>query len=165
MVAAKNILETQVGSPAGTQGEKDLAVFGKPGQHTAVSSMNGVTNEADPRDEALGTKDSPDGALYNCVFNADRVAGLARVLALMHLAHHVSDLQSVTAGAAEIPLYVFEYNSWSMTAAAAVASGQKHLTMPGGYLLWNISWAEQERSSAMDEALKSFFADQAALSR
>jgi hypothetical protein len=164
LAAAKKILETQVGSAAGTQGEKDIAIFGKPGEHTGVSIISGATNEADSRQEALGAKDSPDGVLYNCIFS-QRVDGLAKVLALMHLAHHVSDLQTVAAIGGEVPLYVYEYNAWSMTAAMGVASGLKHLTMPGGNLLWDISWTDQERSSQMDEALKSFLTNQAALSR
>jgi hypothetical protein len=52
-----------------------------------------------------------------------------------------------------------------MTAAAAVGSGQKFLTMPGGVLLWNSAWPVADRTTVMDDALKTYLANEAALSR
>jgi hypothetical protein len=81
------------------------------------------------------------------------------------MGQHVSDLRSPLPGNEDAPPYVLEYNAWSMTAAAAVSMGQNFLTMPGGYLLWNGKWAPEERNNFMDEALKAYLADYAALSR
>jgi hypothetical protein len=52
-----------------------------------------------------------------------------------------------------------------MTAAAAIGTGQKFLVLPGGYLLWNSAWPMADRTNSMDEALKNFLANEAALSR
>jgi hypothetical protein len=69
------------------------------------------------------------------------------------------------AGNEDAPLFVLEYNAWSMTAAAAASNGQKFLTMPGGTLLWNAAWPAADRTTTMDDALKSYLANEAALSR
>ena len=41
-----------------------------------------------------GTKDSPDGVLYNCVLNRDHLQGDSMVMALFHVGQHVADLRS-----------------------------------------------------------------------
>ena len=153
------------GTPAGDQAVKDVAVFGKPGDHTGAAIIYGTTNEAAAKDEAPGAKDSPDGILYNCIMNLNRLEGDAQVRAIIHLGQHVYDLRTPPAPDEETPLFIYEYNAWTMTAAAAASAGQKYLTMPGGYLIWNSSWPAADRSSVMDDTLKKFLADEAALSR
>ena len=83
----------------------------------------------------------------------------------MHMGQHISDVRSPMPGNEEAPLFVLEYGAWSMTVTAAVGSGQKYLTMPGGYLLWNLGWPAADRISKMDDVIKSFLANEAALSR
>jgi hypothetical protein len=153
------------GSPAGTMAEKDVAAFGKHGEHNGVSILYTATNEANPRDEAPGAKDSPDGILFNCIFNLNRIPGDAQVRTVIHMGQHVVDLRTPTPGNEDAPLYIQEYNAWSMTAADAVSVSQNFLTLPGGYLLWNLKWAPEERNTMMDAAIKSYLADYAALSR
>ena len=165
VAAAQKSAAALAGSPAAEQAQKDVAVFGKPGEHTGASILYGATNEAAAKDEALGTKDSPDGILYNCNFNLNRMEGEAQVRAIMHMGQHVSDLRAPMAGNEDAPLFVLEYNAWSMTAAAAASNGQKFLTMPGGTLLWNAAWPAADRTTTMDDALKSYLANEAALSR
>ncbi len=165
LVAAQKNAAALAGTPAGDMAAKDVAVFGKPGEHTGASIIYGTTNEAAAKDEALAAKDSPDGILYNCTMNLNRLEGDAQVRAIIHLGQHVYDLRTPVAGSDDTPLFIYEYNAWSITAAAAVASGQKYLTMPGGYLLWNFSWPQADRNTIMDDTLKKFLADEAALSR
>ena len=153
------------GSPAGVQAEKDVAVFGKPSDHNGAAILYGATNEAAAKDEAQGAKDSPDGILYNVTFNLNRLEGEAQLRAIVHMGQHISDLRAPLPGNEDAPLFVLEYNAWSMTAAAAVGSGQKFLTMPGGVLLWNSAWPVADRTTVMDDALKTYLANEAALSR
>ena len=153
------------GSPAGVQAEKDVAVFGKPSDHNGAAILYGATNEAAAKDEAQGAKDSPDGILYNVTFNMNRLEGEAQLRAIVHMGQHISDLRAPMPGNEDAPLFVLEYNAWSMTAAAAVGSGQKFLTMPGGVLLWNSAWPVADRTTVMDDALKTYLANEAALSR
>ena len=152
-------------SPAGVQAQKDVAVYGKPGEHNGVVIGSGPANEAAAKDEELGAKDSPDGVLYNVMLNQNRLEGDAQLRALVHMGQHVVDLRSPAPGNEDAPLYIWEYNAWTMTEAAAVANGQKFLTAPGGYLLWSSAWPPQDRNTAMDDALKSFLGTEELLSR
>lgn len=153
------------GSPAGAQAEKDVALYGKKGEPTGVSIIYAATNEAAPKDEAPGVKDSPDGVLFNCIFNQNRLDQMATTRALIHMGQHVSDLRSPAPGNEDAPLYVLEYNAWTMTVDAAISSGQKFLTLPGGNVLWNSTWKLEQQPAMIDEAIKSFLSGEAALSR
>ena len=162
---ADKAVQGLAGSPAGDTAKKDVAAFGKPGDHNGASFASGTTNETAAKDEALGAKDSPDGVLFNCIYNSNRLEGMAQTLAFMHMAQHLSEVRDPIQAADASPLFIMEYNAWSMTAAAAVGIHQKFLTMPGGYLLWNPAWTNEQRTKMMDDALKSFLANEAALSR
>ncbi len=165
LAAAAKSVAGLAGTVAGDQAKKDVERFGKPGEHNGVAIINGPTNEAAAKDEALGTKDSPDGVLFNVIMNQSRLEGDAELRAIVHMGQHISDLRSPAPGNDDAPPFVLEYNGWSMTAAAAVSSGQKFLTMPGGYLLWNSTWPLADRTAKMDDAMKTFLANEAALSR
>jgi hypothetical protein len=165
VAAAQKSAASLAGSPAGVQATKNIAVFPKPGEHNGVSIIYGSTTETEAKEDALGTKDSPDGILFNCIFNLNRLAGDAQARAIMHMGQHISDMRTPIAGNEEPPLFILEYNAWSMTAAAAIGTGQKFLVLPGGYLLWNSAWPMADRTNSMDEALKNFLANEAALSR
>lgn len=153
------------GSPAGEQAQKDVAVYGKPGEHNGVVIGFGTANEASPQSEALGAKDSPDGVLYNCTFNQNRLEGDAELRALVHIGHHVSDLRGAAPGTDQAPLFILEYNAWMITTATSMANGQKFLTLPGGYLVWSKTWPDADRNANVEDGLKNFLANEAALSR
>jgi hypothetical protein len=165
IVAAQKSATALASSPAGAQAAKDIAVYGKAGEHNGVSIIYGPTNEAAAKDEALGVKDSPDGILYNCTLNLNRLEGDAELRAIMHMGQHIADLRSPVPGNEDAPLFILEYNAWTMTAAAAVANGQKFLTLPGGYLLWSTTWPAADRTTMMDDTLKKFLGDEELLSR
>jgi hypothetical protein len=165
MAMAEKAIQGLAGSPAGDTAKKDLAAFGKPTDHTGATFASGTTNEAAAKDEALGTKDSPDGVLFNCTFNSNRLEGTAQMIALIHMGQHISEMRAPMQATDTPPLFILEYNGWNMSAGAAVGIGQRFLTMPGGYLLWNRGWTPEERTPKMDDALKGFLANEAALSR
>ena len=58
----------------------------------------GAGNEASPKDEELGNKDSPDGVLFNCTFNTDRLQGDALTRAVIHIGEHISELRNPRTG-------------------------------------------------------------------
>ncbi len=165
VAAAQKSIAGLAGSPMGDQAQKDVAVFGKPGEHNGVAILNAPTNEAAAKDEALGAKDSPDGILYNCLINQSRLEGDSEVKAIIHLGQHVSDVRNAAPGDDPAPLYVMEYNAWTMTAAAALVSGPKFLTLPGGYVAWSSTWAQADRTTNIDDAIKGFLSNEAALTR
>jgi hypothetical protein len=144
---------------------KATMAYGKSGEHNGVIYSSGSANEAAAKDEALGTKDSPDGVLFNCVFNGDRLQGDALVRAVVHIGMHVADLRKPASGSEEVPAFILEYDAWMITAVTAFTSNQKYLTLPGAYQVWNISWTGAERNDKMVEVLKDFLANEAMLSR
>ncbi len=144
---------------------KAATAYGKSGEHNGVNYTSGSTNEASAKDEALGTKDSPDGVLFNCTFNTDHLQGDALTKAVIHIGMHIADLRKPAPGTEGAPAFILEYDGWMVTAISAVTSGQKYLTLPGAYQLWNISWPEAERGDKMKAALTDFLSNEATLSR
>jgi hypothetical protein len=87
------------------------------------------------------------------------------VVALFHVGQHVVDLRSPKPDDAGAPLLLNENNAWVVTSIAAIVGGQKYLTLPGGYLFWNVAWSADERQDKMEAALKDFLSNEALLSR
>jgi hypothetical protein len=151
--------------PAKDSATKAVGAYGKENEHNGVTIGSGTANEAAAKDEAQGTKDSPDGVLFNCTFNFDRLQGDALTRALVHMGAHISELRNPDAGNESAPAYNLESNGWVITTIMAVSSGQKFLTLPGGYLVWNSTWLAADRNDKMEATLKDFLNNGAELSR
>jgi len=151
-------------SQAGQQLTKDVAEFPKQGEKNGVNLIYGVTSETGPNSDQHGSKDSPDGVLYNCLINQNRLEGDAQTRAIVHLGQHVYDLKNPVPGE-ETPPYIFEYNAWMMTVSASFGNGQKFLTAPGGYLVWSVAWPTADRDTNVTDGLNTYLANEAALSR
>jgi hypothetical protein len=149
--------------PAAEQTQRAVGVFPKSREQNGVSVVHGVGNEVTP--DGPGTKDSPDGVLYNCVLNPDRLQGPSMVVALFHVGQHVADLRSPKSGSEDAPFIINESNAWVVTSVAAIVGGQKYLTLLGGYLFWNSAWPAAQRNDNMEAALKDFLANEALLSQ
>ena len=161
----EKIAESMPDSSAKEQTLKAAAAYGKDKEreHNGVNIALNVTNEA--ANEALGTKDSPDGVLLNCSFNTNALLGPGLGLALAHIGEHVSELRNPAPqniGAAPIAL---ESDGWVVVTITAVGGGEKFLTMPGGYQLWNTSWPTGSRNEQMASAMKAFLAEEMLLSQ
>jgi hypothetical protein len=163
--AAKKSAASLAGSPAGDQSTKDVAEFPKPGEKNGVSLIYGVTSETGPSYDGAGAKDAPDGILYNCLMNLNRLEGDSQVRAIVHVGQHVYDLKTPPAGDEAPPLYVDEYNAWMMTVATSMGAGQKYLTLPGGFPVWNSTWPAADRNASIADALNNYLTNDAALSR
>jgi len=163
VAAAQKMAAGMVGVPAGDTVQKDVAVFPKSGEHNGVVIGFGPTNEL-PKEE-VAPKDAPDGVQYNLTMNLDRLDNTAQILTIIHAGHHISDLKSPAPGGEAAPLFVGEYNAWTMTVLGAVMSGQKTLGLPGGALVWYGDWPQGDRNGNLDKALRDFLANSAALSQ
>jgi len=152
-------------SPAKDELVKATGAYGKSGEQAGVELGNSVSNEAGGKEEGMGSKDSPDGVLFDCVFNTDRLQGLALSRAVVHMGQHIADLRSPQSGYENAPPYILEYNAWVITTVTAVSGGQKFLSLPGGYLLWDSSWPADSRNDKMEATLNDFLAGEAQLSR
>jgi hypothetical protein len=166
IAAAQKAANGLVDGPPKDAAIRASAVYGKGGDHsTGVFAANGPSNEASPADEQLGIKDSPDGVLFNCTFNAERLQGDSLTRAVMHMGEHISELRSPASGNESAPPYVLESDAWVVTAVSAAFSGQKFLSLPGGYVIWDSNWSVDDRTNKMESVLKDFLVNEAALGR
>ncbi len=157
--AAKKLADSMNGTPAQETVKKDVGMFPKSGEHNGVVISYDRTNELPKEDVA--SKDAPDGVQYNCFINLDVLDNDAQTLAIIHTGQHIADLKEPVPGSEAAPLFVGEYNAWTMTVLGAVMSGQKTLGLPGGELVWNSAWEQGERNDHIDKALREFLAKSA----
>ncbi len=148
--------------PGSAAAKKDALAYGKPGEQNGVNVNFSAANEASS--EAVGTLDSPDGVIYNCTFNMDRLHGNALSVALVHMGQHINDLRSMTSDE-YAPAYGLEYNAWVVTLSTAVNAGYRYVTLPGGAVFFAISWPAADRTSKMDAALTSFLSKEALMTK
>jgi hypothetical protein len=141
---------------------RDAAVYGKRGDNTGVVVGPGGINEEAPAREAQGTQDSPDGVLYDCTFNIDRLLKNAQALTIYHVGQHIVDLRATKADEVAT-LYTLENNAWVITAAGSARIGEQFLTLPGGDLFLSSTWPAADRNSKMEDALTDFLSKEMAL--
>ena len=166
IAAAQKNADRLAAGPPKDAATKAAAVYGKPNDHsTGVYAAYGTGNEASPKDEDLGTKDSPDGVLFNCTFNQDRLQGDALTRAVTHMGEHISELRNPAPGNEGAPPYILESNAWVVTTVSAVVAGQKFLSLPGGYVIWDSNWPPDVRNDKMAAVLKDYLMNEAILSQ
>jgi hypothetical protein len=151
-------------NPAAQEAQKAVMAFGKPGESNGVVVNFGLGNEFNPGYEALGATDSPDGVLFNVSFYADHLQGHDLERALEHIGDHIATLRT-PADAGAVQPFIAEYNAWVITAVSSAMAGQKTLTLPGGYLEWDVTWPPDQRNDKMASVLNDFLANEALLSR
>jgi len=160
----QKIIQTMPDSPAKDQALKAAAAYAKERDHNGVTIGFGTTNEAAARD-AAGTKDSPDGILFNCTFNSDKLPGPALGLALAHIGEHVVDLRNPTPQNLGAPPILLESDGWVVAVVTAIGGGVRFVTMPGGYELWDGNWPMASRNDQMAAGLKDFLNNEAMLNQ
>ena len=165
IVAAQKSADALAAGPPKDTTVKAAGVYGKLGEHTGVFENYGPGNEASPKDEEQGTKDSPDGILFNCTFNSDRLQGNALMRAAMHMGEHILELRNPAPGNEAMPAVILESDAWVVTTISVATSAQKFLTLPGAYLIWDVNWPLADRNDKMTAVLKDFLANEALLSR
>ena len=90
-------------SPILTQIQTDIALLPATKEQNGANGVSlnyGQVNEISATEGAPGTQDSPDGVLYTCTLNRERLPGLALPIAAMHLAQHVADVRNFHSGTA-----------------------------------------------------------------
>jgi hypothetical protein len=145
--------------PTVDQFKKALAAFGGPGEDNGVDIGFGVANEVPKSDSAKGTHNSPDGLLFICTFDMDRLKGDTLSRANSHVGSQIADTRSGQQDVASESAFVSEYRAWQVATLAAITSRQKALTLPGGYQAWNSDWPEADRGRMIDEAVSRYLTD------
>jgi hypothetical protein len=169
IVANRNAVKAfGAGTAAGDQIGRAADAFGKEGEKAGANGVfmvSGNLNEAAAKDEAKGSHPSPDGILFNVGFNSNRLSGDAMVRAVAHMGQHVADLRDPEKGFEEAGIYELEFRGWSATSLSIMAYGQKILTLPGGYVLWNAAWPAADRNANVTDSIKGYLGTEELLSR
>jgi hypothetical protein len=146
------------GNANGKKVQADIELFGARGAEkpeiTGVNLVWGIDNEAD--DNTPSSITTPDGTLFTVSINPARIEGYAQIRTLVHMGQHVSDLRTLIAANAAAPLYVLEYNDWTLTAISATYNGQRSITLSGAFLLWETEWPAKGRGPLVDAAINSY---------
>jgi hypothetical protein len=162
---AEKLIGTMAAGPMTTQMQKDLSMLPKPKEQTGVNILQGIDNEVSPTEGVAGTVDSPDGLIYNCTLNRDKLQNMAVTVALVHVGQHIADVRAPIEGNEQAPMVILENNAWAVTTTLAIFGGEKVVTSSGGYLLWNTAWPEAERVDSMQTGLRDFLAKEEVLNR
>lgn len=125
----------------------------------------GVANEVQPKEEMLSKHASPDGVIFNCTFNTGRLQGPSLRAATLHLGEHIADVRSPQPNISLPTLFDKEYQAWVTTTLQILATGQRTLTISGGYVLWNEFWTQAERQHNLDATISDFLRQQEMLTR
>jgi hypothetical protein len=150
------------GNATGDLIERAANAYGKEGEHNGVEIAFSSTNEASTKLEGKSDRSSPDGIIFNCLFDMGRLKGDALGRAIAHIGQHVADVRNPGPDSSD-ELYRFEYLAWGTTAFSAIGARQKTLTIPGGYLIWNASWPQPDMDKSLNDAIREFLTKQALL--
>lgn len=142
--------------PTADQYRKAIAAFGGPGEDNGVDVGFGVPNEVPKSDSAKGTHNSPDGLLFICTFDADRLKGDTLSRANLHVGSQIADTRSGQQEVANEGAFASEFRAWQVAILGTILSKQKTLTLPGNYQVWNSDWAEAVRGKMIDEAISRY---------
>jgi len=154
------------GVPAGVALKRAIDAFGKEGEHNiGVVVVRGAGNEAAAKFEGKGTVDSPDGLLFTCTFNTSRLEGNAEGRAIIFIGENVANLRNPAPEDIGAGFYDLENNAWLVTILDAYANRQKTLTLPGGYLILNSAWPQDDMNKNASTATESFLGNEELLHR
>jgi hypothetical protein len=148
------------------QPKRAAEAYGKEGDDNGVNLTSAASaNEFSGKEEAKGVSNSPDGVLFNCGFDFDRLKGPQMALAMSHIGLHIADLRNPEAGQESAGAYQLEFRAWVTTSLSAIGAGQKNLILPGGYLIWSSSWPTASLNGNSKNALEGFLLKEAALTK
>jgi hypothetical protein len=139
--------------------ERAAAAFGKEGEDNGVEVGFGVPNEVPKSDTIKAESNSPDGLLFNCTFDMDRLKGAALVRAITHVGAHIADIRNSKSPRPGSSPFGLELGAWEVTVISASGSRPKTLTLPGGFLIWNSDWPHPDRFRMFGDAIDKYLID------
>ncbi|HET7102727.1 MAG TPA: hypothetical protein VFI20_01440 [Terracidiphilus sp.] len=148
------------GNPLGGQLQRAADAFAKPGEQNGVVVDFDKAGEAHPGEDDRGTQSSPDGVLYNCVFDNDRLKNNAMSAALAFAGTEVADLRSPNEATSGKDPYTIGFHAWQIAVVGTIGMRGKTLTLPGDYLAWNMGWPAAQRDSMMQGAIADYLSNQ-----
>jgi len=152
------------GAPSADQVKRGADAFGAPGEDNGVSVAFGGANEVPANDGAKSSANSPDGLVFDAVFDGERLKGPEMQVALSHIGTHIADIRSSNSAIQNLGLYGAEFRAWQTSLLGAVGAKAKTLTAPGGYVVYSHSWADSELGRNANAAISGFLATWAGIS-
>jgi hypothetical protein len=164
--ARKLVASFAPGVVAGVQLKRAIDAFGKEGDHNSgVVIVHGTGNEAAAKFEGKAAVDSPDGLLFTCTFNTNRMEGDAEGRAIVFAGDNIASLRNPAPEEVGAGLYDLETHAWMITVLDVFVNKQKTLTLPGGYLVFNTAWPQADMNKTVGEAIDGFLATEELLHR
>jgi hypothetical protein len=148
----------EIGSAAGAQVERAAAAYGKEGEDNGVQVGFGTPNEVPRGDAVKSNHDSPDGLVFNCTFDMERLKGDGLTRAISHIGNHIADIRNPQSSNV-ISAYDAEYRAWQTTVLSAIGSRQKTMVLPGGFLAWDSNWPAADRGRMIDDGISRFLTE------
>lgn len=150
-------------APTAGQLKRAVDAFGAPGEDNGVIVGFGGANEV-PKDESpKSNANSPDGLVFDVIFDGGRLKGTALTIALAHVGAHIADIRATTAGIETLPLYTAEFRAWQTSVLSAVSVKAKALSLPGGTAIYRRSWSRPDLWKNADGGISRFLANWASL--
>lgn len=132
------------GSPTADQVKRAAAAFGAPGEDNGVNVGFGAANEIPKDDSTKSNSNSPDGLVFDVIFDGDRLKSPAMEIAISHEGTHIADIRSTESGIPNLPFYGAEFRAWQISVISAIANKVKKLTLSAGYVIYSQSWSNAD---------------------
>ena len=143
------------GAPTADQMKRAIDAFGAPGEDNGVNVGFNGANESGKDDEARSNGNSPDGLIFDVIFD-ERLKGQAMQFGMIHTGNHIADIRSAAAGIRDLGLYGAEFRAWQTSVLGAIAIKANTLTLPGGFVIFDRSWPNSDLSKNANGGISGF---------
>lgn len=151
------------GAPTADQVKRGADAYGAPGEDNGVEVAFGGANKVPQDDTAKSSANSPDGLVFDAVFDGERLKGPAMQVALAHVGTHIADIRSATPALQTLPFYGAEFRAWQTSVLNAVAVKAKALTLPGAYVIYSHSWPHSDLDRSANSGISGFLVNWAGI--
>jgi hypothetical protein len=148
------------GNAAGEDVERAANAFGTKVDNNGVVIGFGGANEASSKSEVKGDVDSPDGVLFSCIFDKNRLKDTTLAIAIAYAGSQIADIRAPKSAAKSTDIYDLESHAGQTAILCGIANRLKTFTLPGGYMVWNEAWTAEERTSNADKAFRSYLSQE-----
>lgn len=139
--------------------KRAVDAFGAPGDDNGVEVGFSGANEIPKDDSARSNVNSPDGLVFDAIFDGDRLKGPDLQIAMSHLGTHIADISSAQNGTANLNFYGLEFRAWQTSILSAYAAKVKSLTLPGGYVIYSRTWSNSDLGKDVYDGIAGFLAN------
>jgi hypothetical protein len=151
------------GAATPDQVKRGADAFGAPGEDNGVNVGFGGANEIPKDDTVKSNANSPDGLIFNVVFDGERLKGPALEIATSHVGTHIADIRSPQIEISNLILYGAEFRALQTSILSAMSARVKTLTLPGGYTIYSQSWPNTDLGKNAYDGISGFLANWASL--